>query len=250
MTELFEKYYQNKLTSSERLDFDQKLKSDNEFAQDYDAYVMMMDYMGSKDDINNALNNLNNVHEELKQEEPSVKKNKATIFRFLRSPIAAVFVLFMGLALFYFYTQLNNKIDSPQELFAAHFSPASISLITKGDNIDKLLAQVDSDYKANRHENVINTLNQINIDSLDKNELYLMLASSYIATGSYSQSRTALKPLESVTQYRNEFYLYTGLSYLGEDNVSDAKSFLVEIPKSSNYFTKAESILEVINNYK
>ena len=34
MSELFEKYYNNSLSEDDRLDFERKLKSDNDFAQD------------------------------------------------------------------------------------------------------------------------------------------------------------------------------------------------------------------------
>ena len=250
MTELFEKYYQNKLSASERLEFDQKLKSDTEFAQDYETYVMMMDYMDSKDDINNALNNLNEVHEELKKEEPPKNKNQTTIFRFLKSPIAAVFILFMGVALFYLYTIFSNKIDNPQELFATHFTPASISLTTKGIDSEKILAQINLDYNANKHKDVINALDQINIDSLNDNRLYLMLGSSYIAIDSFSQARAVIKPLEQSIQFRNEFYWFTGMSFLGENDGSSAQLFLNSIPKSSNYFSKAQTILSNLNQTK
>ena len=244
MTELFEKYYQNELSTSERLDFDQKLNSDPEFAQAYEAYIMMMDYMESKDDINNALNNLNDVHEEFKQNDSPTNKNRTTIFKFLKSPLAVVFILLICIALFYFYTVLNSKIDSPEEIFATHFTPAPVSLTTKGDDIEKFLAQINLDYSANKHESVINALDQINIDSLGENRLYLMLASSYIATGAYSKSRSILKPLESLRQFRNDYYWYTALSYLGEARKDEANTFLTKIPKDSNYFDRAKSILE------
>lgn len=237
MTELFEKYYGNSLSSKERSDFELKLKSDETFAQDYDAYVMMMDHMDAKNDISNALASLDEIHNET-QPQKETKKNVHT-----RYWVALGLITLLALAA-YFVTRTNTVAKpSPREIFASNFEPAPISFGTKGSDLDQKLQQIDSDYRAKKYDAVIDEIAQLNLDSLNDNRLYLMLASASIARDNFSQARDALKPLENSSQFINEYRWYSALSYLGEENPEAAKSFLIDIPESSNYSAKAKAIL-------
>ncbi len=237
MTELFEKYYAKTLSEDERIDFENRIKSDEEFAADYEAYVMMMVHLDTKDEINTALNVLDDVHGEQND-------NSASGSNFVKVLIGVILLSIFAYGIYRLASTPEKKEESPRAIFASYFEPAPVSLATKGGDIERVLAQINLDYSVNKHIKVINALNQMNLDSIGDNKLFLMLGSSFINNGFYKESREALKPLESSSQFKNEYYWYTAMSFLGEGNLDAAKDVLMNIPQDSNYYSRAQSILE------
>jgi hypothetical protein len=236
MFELFEKYYTNSLSKEERSDFEKKMKSNDSIAQDYGDFVMMMEHLDKKEEINTALNSLNEVHDE--------KKRNTPIFgiKMIRLLVAAILLPFLVYTV-YFVTSTNYSEESAEEIFASNFKSASISLIGKGIDSTVVLAEINADYNNANYSEVINALSTMEIDSFKDNRIWLMMACSYIEERKYSIAREALLPLENAAQFQNDFYWYTAMSFLGEGNVEKARSFLRKIPEDSNYFARAKDIL-------
>ncbi len=228
MTELFEKYYTNTLSEEERNSFELRIKTDSSFAEDYEAYVLMMEHMDSKEAIHSALSVLDDVHSNSNDVKPPPRGNN---LRFL----VAILILLASACILYFWLSSENKEIENDMIFASNFQPATISIATKGDDLNAQLMQINSDYRKKEYTSVINSIDQLNIDSLALNELYLMLGSARIATNDFEGARRAMQPLENSAQFRNDYFWYTSMSYLGEGKFLEAKAMLREIPIESNY---------------
>lgn len=234
MNEIYEKYYLNQLSEGEKKDFENQLSSDQAIAQDYDAYVLIQEHLKTSTQINSALSNLNEVHDKAKvpTRVRSLFSQKITIAATLILVAAAIFLM------------RPKTASSSQELFAQNFTPAKISLVTKGDTQKEATATLSQTYNSNNYSQTIAYFLE-NKDLLtDDPRINLMIGNAYLKTGSYEKARSQFELLNKRPNFKTEYHWYKGLSYLAEGNSENARAEFIKIPTSSNYYLKSQEILQ------
>ncbi|MEE9439941.1 MAG: hypothetical protein V3V14_13120 [Saprospiraceae bacterium] len=242
MNKLFEKYYNKTLANDECNKLEHQFEQDRELLGDYKAFVMMMEHIAHRPKTIAALNNLNEVHQGYKAVKPPKIKND------LKKVLIYLSIgLLIGLTVYYYVSnQTNAEIAPTNNLYAQYFKPATISLTTKGDNQSNLLNIINTNYRTKKYQEVINDFEKLEQTTLQDKRLILMLGNALIAIGNHVEGQKTLLPLKDSNQFKNEYLWYTGLSYLAEDKKDLSMLLLNQIPKSSNYFAKAQKIIAAI----
>lgn len=238
MNELYEKYYLNKLSENERKEFEKQLSSDQSVSEDYNAYVLIQDHLKSSTNINSALSNLDEVHKSSKAPAKvrSLFSQKITVAATLFLVAAAIFLM------------RPKAAHSNQELFAQNFTPAKISLITKGDNQEEAMAKLSQLYNFENYSQTIAYYLEKKDLLTGDSRINLMIGNAYLKTAHYEQARNQFELLDNNPNFQTEYLWYSGLSYLAEDDNKNAASQLNKIPMSSNYYLKSQEILGKIKS--
>jgi len=232
MIEKFEKYHNDLLSAEEKTAFEAELNSSPSIKEEYDIYLMMNDHLGQSINIDSALSNLDEIH----NEKPKTKTLYFSLMRY-----AAIALCVIGAT--YFLWSPQNESQSPQELFATHYKPASISFATKGTVDDKIKA-IDLAYKSGSFNSVIALIDNLPTEVIDlDNRITLAKGNAYLSAQKYDDAIATLEKLKDNSQFENEYYYYSGMAHLGKGNTVEAKRLFSLIPSSSNYSKKALNIL-------
>jgi len=236
MNEIYEKYYMNQLSQVERQKFENQIKEDKSLADDYEVFVLIQEHLSSGMNIDKALSSLDEIHHTTKP------KTKITIISH-RITIAATLIL-VAAAIF---LMRPKGPSSNQELFAQNYTPANVSLVTKSDNQQEAMAKLSELYNTKNYSQALAHYQKVKEQLPDDPRITLLASSLYIETAFYQKARLELKELEKNSDFQTAYHWYTGLTHLAENDLKNAKSNFTKIPQSSNYYKKAQ---EILNTFK
>jgi len=246
MIELFEKYYQGELTDVEKKSFESRLSSDQAFASEYQGYLMMVDHLTDRNDVNEALASLKEVHQnyEEKDEGNSVANtNGKTVQLFPRKwlTIAAALLLVCAAV---FLLQKPTESVSTSDLYAQYYRAAPIDLTTKSQSDVSDWEQLSLLYNQEDYEKCVELYQAKKGLFSSRPEAVLLFANALMNQSQYQQALEALESLRSDGQMATEKYYYSGLNYMALDDAAAAIESFQRIPSTSNYFAKGEEIVE------
>jgi FimV-like protein len=234
--DLIEKYIQNRLSSEEKLTFDDLLKNNDDFKEKVALHTNLKKAIGNVDDFN-----FRNLISDLE----SKAKNHTQKRSYVKWLAAASIVLFLGLT--YFLT-IDNKATG-NELFASYFKPYRnvVHPIVRGNDQQDKKALAFIAYEKGEYETAITLFS--NLYTTTKEPYYLF----YKANSLLKLERTNeaiplllshLKTKDTLTEKTN---WYLALAYLKLEDKLKAKKLLEEVITKGSY--KAKEAKELLKEF-
>jgi len=231
---LIEKYIQNRLSSKEKIEFDELLKSDIDFEKEVIFQTNIKKAVKKEDDIR-----FRSLISEIE-----VKTNKS-----IRKPnyakwlVAASIVVLLGLT--YFFTQNNDA--STDELFTSYFEPYRnvIQPIERGDNQQDTKTLAFMAYEKGDYENAIKLFSKLYAEN--KESYYLFYKANALlklekADEAIPLLLEHLKTKDTLTEKTN---WYLALAYLKLNDKNNAKKALKKVIDDGKFKTnEAKELLK------
>lgn len=223
--ERFKNYYNNRLTTTERLAFEKELELDKKLATAYDDFaesLIIAESLGVRD-----------LMKEVVTERQS---SKPKIARLVISTLAVAASLIAG-----FFIFSPSKPDG-NELFKQYFSKYpdlySVRAGTNNETLDKGL----NAYKTEDFEVALDAFRNLNTDN---DTIRLYLGTTHLYLGQLEEAQSTLKLIESPLFQETKLW-YLGLSYL-KSNQLDSLSFYFEPLRGTS--TYGERVREILGKY-
>lgn len=231
---LFENFLDGQLSNEERLVFEEKLKKDPEFQNHFKMYKETSAYLKNKFDhetvsFKENVNIIsNNYFSNANKKETRVVKLQAWYY------VAASIVLVFG---FWFFMQNGN----PQ--YSDYNTHEIAAFSERGEaSVDFKLAEVAFNSKKYKEASVY-------LEKILKNnpspEFQYFYAISLLEQNQFLKAETQLDTLKrSNTIYKEKAIWYLALSKLKQEKWDECKSYLNQIPETSEDYQKAQQLLD------
>jgi TolA-binding protein len=218
LLETVERYHKKIMTQDERLSFEARLQTDNEFkilVDDIQTLLFGIEKQALKE-------KLHEFHNDLPiQLKTTKKESKVSHFHFMK--IAATVVIFIAVGSFWFLSGSSNE-----RLFDNYFTPdpGLPTTMSSSDNFNFYDAMVN--YKQGEYDKAIAKWEVLQKNQPENDTINYFLGVAQLANQHEAQ---AINYLDAVTKnseshFRNDAYYYLGLAYLKADNIELAKKNL------------------------
>jgi len=225
--ELFDHYLRGEIDNSERLILENKIKADPELKAKFDDFLALEKAL-EDNEIIQFKSNLTNW-DKTKKEQKGTK-----IFSLKFFALAASIVILIGIgATFLLMTPSNAS------LISANFDPYDNVLTIRGEKED-----IDDGLKLYEQKEYSEAIIQFEKYPENENALFY-LAESEMALNNYSEAVLAYEKVITLNNIFQEVATYhLSLAQLGAEEKEKAVKTLNSIPKSSDYYQKAQALLE------
>jgi tetratricopeptide (TPR) repeat protein len=231
---LFENFLDGQLSNEERLDFEEKLKKDLEFQNDFEMYKETSAYLKNKFDsdtiaFKQSLKSISKNHD------LDAQKKEIKIFpTYTWYYVAASIVVLLG---FWFFMQNGNPQYSD---YSTHETAAFVERAEA--NPDIKMAEVA--FNSKNYKEACVYLEKI-LKNNPSPEFQYFYAISLLEQNQFLKAETQLDTLKrSNTIYKEKAIWYLALSKLKQEKWDECKSYLNQIPETSEDYEKAQELLE------
>ncbi len=233
---LIDKYFQNKLNDDEQNAFQQKLDSDQEFAEEFAFQKSMHIYFEGAKNKANLTQKLDKLGQEFFKEETKPKSAKIINRKFIWTIISAAAI---GLLLI-----LSNPFASPDlyQNFAHH---QNLALIVKSDNSD-WAKKAEHDFNTQNYTQAIIDLNAYLKENPNQQRALLALGISHLETNHIKAATRVFTQIRNGNStLKNYGTWYLALTSVKNKDFEKAKQLLKEIPSSdASLYAKAQELLK------
>jgi len=216
----FEEYLNGTLKDVELKDFEQQLKSDNNFKKELNLYQEI-----KKAQQNNELTDF------------EAKLKSTELWRLTAAAVFIGFLMIAGLK----YFQSPPTTDQLYARFAKHeFSFQEMSSNTTLGEIQILLDK-------QQYSNALPLINAYVVQNTNAADVKLARAITLLETQKYGNALTAFKSLRNQHPlYQNESLWYQALTYLKQNQVSNSLNFLHQISNDSSRYVEAQELISFL----
>ncbi|MCK4561494.1 MAG: hypothetical protein KAT78_01180 [Flavobacteriaceae bacterium] len=233
---LFEDYLNGTLAQNEKTSFEERLKKDTLFNNEFNTYKELSSFLKNKFENEEAsisfkanLKNISNKHFE--KQKPS---KKIIQFKPWQYAIAASFLLFFGIQYFNSTTPNYNNFTSYD----------TISLIVRGSQ-NELLSNAEKAFNENDFAKSEIYFTQLLETNIDNNELKLYKAFSQIELNKFKDADTTLSILSKGNSvYKNKATWYLALSKLKQKDYKACLAILKTIDTEADDYKNAKKLLK------
>ena len=237
---LIEKYLFNRMSESERQEFEIQVESDASLAEELELQKKLFEAASDKD--------FNKIFPKLKQAEQDYLAAQAKK-PFLRFSPTYLLLIAASLIFIVFFSWLffvnNNKVESI-ELFATYYEPYPMVLSFRGKN-DLINGAVNS-YNEKNFESVITSMNHLILEDSLGFLPYMYLGIAYLELGNLD------KAIENFTivsdsnnpSFRQQAKWHIALTYLKANESEKAKKILNELSRDTSSNINQESVKEIL----
>lgn len=236
----FDKYINNELSDTELKSFEEKLKSDIDFKEDFEIYKALEASLGAKfdneDSVKKLRNTLNNLGSQFLKEEKPVKKETKIIslMRYRKLMVAASIALLIGFFLF----NNGNPVYSD---FSDH---NSLELVVRSENNEAIVKAEDAFNSKNYKEALLQLTILANTNPNDT-EIELYKGICYLELNIYVEADIIFDIISSGNSaFVNTANWYKALSMLKQEKFKACKYVLQTIPESADEYKQAQKLLK------
>lgn len=242
--ELIEKYFSNSLTDEEQILFNNLLKDDKAFK---DEFLFLKDLKKTL-----SHNQKKSLKTTLQNFESDLKNEKG--FHLKKWLAAASIILVLGLSYFLFSDSFNN---TPEKLYAEYFEPYRnvVHPVVRGENGKTIESSAFLAYENKKYHKALNLLNSVSNNNDDCFKFYSAMC--YMGLNKNLDAIDLLLPIatsesnpDSDLNFNAKANWYLGLAYLNSGDINKAISqfsFVVNNPSCS---FKKEEAQEILNKLK
>ena len=245
---LIENYLEGKLTAQEKADFELRLTKDSELAKQYadlqDFMIAMQTFgrNGLKQELK-AIADMEPLPVDLfdqpaqkKTEKSDVKVRKIS-YRKLISIAAIILIITVPTLLL-----LNTQKMSPEELYQSYFEvyPNVAAPIVRSESPKTSLEQAMGIYEQKDYKGAIDKLQNIKVETKDKEAVGFYLGMAYLANGNTNQAIEKFQKLQqqSLTTYQDQTTWYLALAFLSNKELEKSKAQLIKLSKKDSFYKK------------
>lgn len=238
--ENIEKFLEGTLTPKERKDFEERLKSDPEFAarvEDYNLVVKSVESYGEQ----KLKARLKEIHQE--EIKPARKFGRRELLK-----LAAIFVGLMIVSAPLLYNYLLKGPDY-QALYEENFNPYPDILSQRGADVhSQMLSEALSYYNKQEYDNAAALFEVLQSQQTGHQDLIRLYAGiSFLGNHEHEKAETTFKEIMAETEnpFAGQAQWYLALNLLNMDRIDDAKVLLDEIVAEKSYnHMKARKLLD------
>ncbi len=270
--EWIERYLLGELPEIERQQFEERLQSDANFAEEVEILSALYGHFEDRpvenpaaDDfiasgkVDDFKKNLENTLRQYKQGEANIsstdtverpKAKVRKIGRIVPLSIAAALILLLGVLLW----MENNGSASPGELYADYGTHEPLALVQKSDNSEEHIASIEKAFNEGDYKTTLSLLSPV-LDTISTNHPYSFSlkwskGTSLLETGKYAEAEAIfneLKQSNSIDAPKADWYLV--LTYLKQGNKEKTVSLINEYLEKSRTYKQKEmkAILAALN---
>lgn len=233
---LFENYLAEELSDKERINFEDKIKSDKDFKISFSLYKETSRFLDNK--FKNEANriafkkNLEKISDNYFEKNVSIKKTSR--FKPWHYSIAASLLLIFSV---YFYQ--NTKTPTYNDF--ANYN--AIELATRS-NQDHLIIEAEKAFNTKNFDIANSIFTQLLEKDENNTEIKLYNAFSLIELNNFTEADAVLKEISNgESTYREKAKWYLALSKLKQKEYDSCKVILETIPASANEYSDAQKLL-------
>ena len=234
------RYISGLMVPEEIVQFELDMQTDDELRALVADYKIMNGYSTSKNDLDQALQNLSEVHEEqinIEKTDPNSKSNRRIIWVLL--------LIFGLLGAVWIITKYQSKeqVQTAPELYTMYFNPDPASFQTKGTSEEELV-RFQVFFNNESYEQAVES---IDLATIDNTELRFYYALALIGSDELTQANGLLDEVSAEAPiFTNEVKYYKALSYLRGDQPEIARELLLDISTNSSKYQAARELLQMI----
>lgn len=236
--QLIEDYLLNRLNPQQRMEFENRLSTDEQLSQQ--LALRRLAFKGARSAGRDRLRNrLKNIHQEVQK--PPAKTRR--LWPLITSLAAAVTLLLIGGTLFF-----RGQNLSPQELFVQNYQAYPLSLTSRGEAEELERAQLNQRYKNKDYQAALPLFEKL-LSQDEKNARLLLGAGiSHLELNQTKQAQTYFEAIIAAQDLRLQETArwYLALSFLKEGQVDAARIALENILKNpqAGTYQKAKQLLK------
>ncbi|WP_147678508.1 tetratricopeptide repeat protein [Algibacter pacificus] len=240
----FEDYLFGTLSKTETEVFENKLKTNNAFAEAFQTYKNLSNYLSDKygNETESAAfrANLSDISNKYFKEKLAISEEKSSKkpFEFYKYVIAACVVVMLGVFTF-------NQFSSPSYSDFNNFDP--VSLTVRGEN-DALLKIAEKAFNSRDFAAAEKAFAQL-IETDQNNEAWnLYNAISKIELNHYDEADDILTEIANGNSaYKNKAIWYLALSKLKQEDTLTCIDILKTIPEDADDYERAQKLLDQLD---
>ncbi|WP_456376904.1 tetratricopeptide repeat protein [Lutibacter sp.] len=235
---IFDKYLAQELTNSELKSFENKLKLDTNFKQEFEIYKALETSLSSKFKneaeeiaLRKTLSNLGSKYINSKDSSTKKKGTLISMINYKQLMVAASIALLVGLFLF----NNGNPVYSD---FSNH---NSLELVVRGENND-MAAKAEKAFNSKNYKEALDYL--ILLPNQNDTEVKLYKGISYLELNNYVEADIIFDEISSGNSaFKNTAMWYKALSMLKQKQFEACKYVLQTIPESADEYKQAKKLL-------
>jgi tetratricopeptide (TPR) repeat protein len=232
----FENYLNNELSGDDLKLFEEKLKSDPDFKEEFEIYKALETSLSSKfnneegeQELRKSLTNLGNKF--IKKE----KKSKVISLKKLRPfMVAASIALLIGFFLF------NNGMPAYSD-FANH---NNLELVVRSEN-NEAIKKAETAFNSKNYNEALQQLNTLSQIYLNDTEIALYKGICYLEMNNYFEAQAIFDNISNGNSaLKTKATWYKALSLLKQQKYIECKKVLKTIPKSAEEYQQAKKLMK------
>lgn len=233
---LIERDLAGELNAEEKKSFEDRIKSDKDFAEKVLLYRSLNEKLRSRFLQEEEEQRLRTVLSEIsKTEIPSGKNGKTIPLRWYHFAAAATIAL---LAIAWFYT---SKLAVPE--YSQYAFHGSLALAERG--IDSLQHQAEDAFNSKNYAEAIQYFNRLLEADPDNTELQLYKGVSLLELDQVEEAESIFNTIKnSNAVYKDKAIWYLALSALKQKDYDLCEALLEQLPENSEDYNKAEELLD------
>lgn len=237
-SELFIGYIEETLSVSERESFEDRLKNESGFGDDFhdfkETYNMMENQFSSE--RKQVIKTINRADVDFKSSQDSkASSGKLVQFKPWQYALAASVILAIGLFLF----QGSNK-----PVYADYATHNAISLTQRGET-QTSVKQAETAFNNGDYQEALDEFKTVLKTNPDRIDFQLYKGQALIETNNFTQADALLKQIsEGNSVYSSQAIWWSALSKLKQKQYDEVKILLKKIDSNSAEYEKAQALLE------
>ncbi len=236
------RYISGLMTPEEIVQFEVELQTDDDLRELVVDYKIMNGYSAGKNDLDQALQNLADVHNEQIKIEKIVTDSKSN-----RRIILILLLIFGLLGAVWITTKYQTKeeVITPTQLYALYFNPDPASFQTKGTSEEDLV-RFQVLFNNESYEQAVKSLDPSTIDNVEVRYYYAL---ALIGSDEVAQANELLDEVsEEAPIFVNEVKYYKALSYLRDEQPELARELLLDISTNSSKYQASRELLQMMES--
>ena len=229
--ELIDKKIEGELTFEEGKRFDEQMAQDSEFADAYHTQQLAIETL--------QMHYTQTLRTEVKQMYTQVKARRQQKVRWYYA--AAVILLSMVSLATYWYL----LPPASEQLYATYYTVYPAQRITRGEDTTSYSVGMRL-YNNSEYAAAIPYLQQLTTTDSLHDRTHLLLGNAYLQTRQLAKAQEVLSPVaaseDALLRQQGQWYL--ALSYLKQNNISQARAILEELSLEGMYQKEAAEILD------
>ena len=230
----FESYLNNEMPAEDKIQFENRLKTDSEFNKSFTLYKETTQFLDTKFSAETVdfKQNLQSISKEYFTENQQ-KQPKVIAFKPWYYAVAASVTILLGT---WFTLQNSNPV------YGDYNQHENAYFMERGDE-DVNLKNAQDFFNAKEYANAVIAFEKVT--DLNKPELQYFYAIALIETNKYQKAEVLLKTIQQGTSsYKEKAVWYLALSNLKQEKLEECKTLLKQIPSEAEDYEKAQHLLK------
>ncbi len=243
--ELIENYLSNNLTDIEKQDFENRLVTDKDFAENFTIYKTINSEMATnvankETEFRSTLQPMQNAHFSnavAQQKTIEVNNKSGKVRKMVFAALSAAALIAIVFTFVIPSSKTNNK-----GLYAEYAQHDAVNNTVRGGTQEALMKEASTSYNNKNYAAAIKPLEQLKDSSA---QAAFMLGVSYMETNVFDHAVAVFDLLtygHSIYKEKAEWYI--ALTYLKKEDIVKCKDQLKAIANASSYYAKAQELLK------